>query len=405
MELVQRIAVQLDEDDDAMFSLRLTCKALEVATFDRFANRFFKSREYSVLSKRSMLRLQDLLARSSQMMARMQHITFVSAIFPNRSHKQVSLALKQSQTNLQEAQMAAMQVCAASELKALHNQSLPDAELIRCVLIAFKEKCPHAQLSLDLRRHVRSSMPVHADVLEVVSSLDFALTSLKADLDHLCLREPGTLIPRLSTCMPSLHVLSFAKAEASRSEADRPVIERQTLAAERYSLLRNVLDSANGLRELTLDFRAHKMDLQSNLQLTSVLLVAGSHPKLESLRLESLAITQEALFEALTIWRKRLKKVQLSMVCLTDVKGDNWLDVLKTLTKMPKLRKVKLHDLYGLRGRGFRYHVDLRHLTQGLIRNSPIHGGAKHKSVAFRNRKEVKAGLNELLVGGLRYLI
>ncbi|GAB7327715.1 hypothetical protein MBLNU13_g11536t1 [Cladosporium sp. NU13] len=258
MQLIQRITVQLEDDHDDTFSILLTCKLLEAATFDRFADRFLKSREYCIVATNG----KD------------KHITFMSSVFANRNIEQLSLALNQNETDLEDVQLDVMFTHAQSEVETVQEQSLLDAELLRCVFVAFKEKCPGVQLNI---------------FLSTGNSINF----LTADLDYLALQDPGALVlPGLSECMSSLRMLHFAKARSSSTEADRPESEGQPSTKDRHSLLRSTLSSANALRGLNLDFRNSHMDLQSSLQLTSVLLVAGSQPKLKYLCLQSLATTQ-----------------------------------------------------------------------------------------------------------------
>jgi len=191
MELIQRITIQFDDDDDAIFSTRLACKTLEAATFDRFADRFFKHHHYCIYYKRSLLRLQDLLESSSRLTTRIRHITFTSRFFASVRHKGMQLAPNQSDNDLESAQIAAMVVHARSEMETLHKQLLPDPQLIRRVLVVFMAKCPGAQCDLDLVRNVRHSVPVHADVLEVVSSLGTPLTFLAVDHNSFTLQLLG----------------------------------------------------------------------------------------------------------------------------------------------------------------------------------------------------------------------
>lgn len=103
MEMLDRIAVQYDDDNDAIFSTRLTCKTFEAATFGRLADNFFQSHEYCVFKKRGLLRLRDLLASSSRLTARMRCATFTSSFFTNKNHKHVRLALNQRETDMDAA--------------------------------------------------------------------------------------------------------------------------------------------------------------------------------------------------------------------------------------------------------------------------------------------------------------
>jgi len=128
MELMQRITIQFDDDDDAIFSTRLACKTLEAATFDGFADRFFKHHHYCIYYKRSLLRLHDLLKSSSRLTTRIRHITFTSCVFASVRHKGMQLAPNQSDNDLESAQIAAMGVHARSKMETLHKQLLPDPQ-------------------------------------------------------------------------------------------------------------------------------------------------------------------------------------------------------------------------------------------------------------------------------------
>lgn len=181
MELLLRITADLDEDCDAILNTRLTCKTLEAATFDCFAEKFFASHKFCILYRLSLLRLYDLLASSSRLMSKMRTITFTSCFFANMKPNHVKLALNQSQTDLKSAQIDAMKAYSQSQVEMLQTQMLPDARLIRNVLVALKANCPGVEVKLHIQRNAKSSILVHANVLEVVAFLGVALTSLTVD--------------------------------------------------------------------------------------------------------------------------------------------------------------------------------------------------------------------------------
>jgi hypothetical protein len=396
MELIQRITVQLDDDRHAIFSIRFTCKPLEAAIFDRFADTFFRSRRYCIFYKRSLLNLQNLLTSSSRLTARMQRVTLTSSFFENSTYRDIKLALLQSETDLGSAQSAAMKAYAQSQVETLHKQSVPDAELIRSVLVPLQTKCPGIRLDLDLINNVQSSIPVHADVLQAVSSVGTAVTCLFVDSNGLGSVE----IPGISRSTSTLRRLRFANPYVAETEDDETI--DQHFQEGGYGLLRSVLGSTSVLLELELNLK-HDMNLPRVLQITSELLVARSHPRLRKFRLQSLAITQGTLLTALTKWGKELRKVRFANVCLTDVEGEGWLEVLRTLSTMPKLREVRLEHIYFLRNNAYRNHVDFGHLTRGHIRCYNVEGRKRYEDVAFWHKTAVKKGLQELLRVGLRY--
>jgi hypothetical protein len=398
MELLDRIAIELEDDHDAVLSTRLTCKTLEAATFDRFAEKSFRSREYCVLYKRSLLRLQDLLNSSSRLAASMRCITFTSSLFANTNYKQVNIALNQNQTNLMAAQDAAMDAYAHGEVERLPKQWIPDAEVIRCLLVTFKEKCPGVPFQLKLLHNVGSSISVHTDVLEAVASSNIALIHLSIDLDSLHFAESSTLLPGLLSSTSSL--ISFCFTHSKKDDGSEA--RRELLVAERYSVLRSVLRSANALIDLTLGFARHK-GLQSLLQLTSGLLVASMHPRLQSLCLAELAVTEESLLRALAGWGRRLRRIGFYTVYLSKVRGEGWSDVLGMLTTMPRLCETRLFMLYAGGHAATRAFVDLQHLKSGEAFQSCVIDHRPHSITSFRNRDEVTAGLQELLGGGLKY--
>lgn len=84
MELLQRITANLEDDGDAILNTRITCKTLEGATFDRFADKFFSAHQYCILYKHSLLRLQSLLESNSRLMPRMQRLILTSYFFVKR---------------------------------------------------------------------------------------------------------------------------------------------------------------------------------------------------------------------------------------------------------------------------------------------------------------------------------
>ena len=391
MELLQRITSRLDDDYDAILSVRLTCKTLEAAIFEDFADKFFKSHEYCIFYKRSLIRLQDLLASSSRLMARMRTVTFTSHFFANMRPKHVKLALNQSETDLLRAQLSAMKAYSQNQLDILPTQILPDAELIRGVLVALAAKCPGVKLNLEIWQNARPSISMHSEVLEAVAFLGTPLASLSVDPNGLQARDLHALKLGLSACTSSLVKFCFANVRPDGFE-----IETQVLDRSRYCLLHSALGSTNSLRDLVLDFGHHR-DTRGILKLTSELLVASSHPMLRSL-----AVAERTLLKALAIWGGQLQLIHFTVVDLRSIEGEGWSDVLRALTTMPKLRETRLYELYARRNTLARSFVDLRNLKHGQKSSFRSDDRGTHNDVRLR-KGEVAAGLQELLAGGLKY--
>ena len=404
MELLQRITVQLDDDHDAILSARLTCKTLEAAIFDDFVDTFFNPHQYCILSRRSLLRLHELLTSSSRLMARMQKVTFTSCFFANTQPKQIQLALNQNETDLKAAQIAAMKDYSQGQVEMLEQQQLllrqllPDAELIRCVLEALRAKCPGVELNLSIWKNAKSSIPVHAEVLGVVVSLGIALSSLAVAPNTLASGDFDTLQSGLPACSSSLVKLCFVPANPARNETD---ISPLGLAFPGYHVLQSVLSSANALRDLTLDF-GHDWTRRPTPSLTPHLLASTSHPLLQSLCLRALVITEKDLLELLAGWAGQLEKINFRRVYLMRIAREGWSDVLRTLATMPQLQETRLCLLDGRRDPSFRTVVNLRKLQHGEIMHSHTGVRGTYNDIIFRG-EEVKAGLHELLERGLEY--
>jgi hypothetical protein len=396
MELLQRIAVDLDDDHDAILCTRLTCKTLEAAKFDCFAKKFFDSHEYCILYWVSLLRLYALLASSSRLTTKMRTVTLSSCFFSNLSFKHVQLSLNQGQTDMKSAQIAAMNAYSKGQVEMLQTQLLPDTELIRDVLVALRAKCPGVELNVDIRKNATSSILVHAKVLVAVAVLCTPLTGLTVDPTTLNSGELETMQSGLSACASSLVRFYFGDTNVTEAEATS-----RLLVGRRSSLLRSVLGSANALRHLKLNLH-HNRTRCGMEGLTSELLLTSPYPMLQSLTLASLAVTEETMLNALANWGGQLVKVDFRVVHLTDIEGEGWSDVFRTLAVLPQLCDVTFSALHGRRNAADHIFVDLRNLKHGQTTFFQVSTLRTHNNVVFC-KDELAAGLQELLEGGLKY--
>lgn len=397
MELIERIAAELGDDHDAILSTHLACKTLEAVIFDCSAETFFASHQYCILYRPSLRRLHALLASSSRLMSRMRTVTFTSCFFANTDLKHVQLALNQSETNLKSAQIAAMKAYSQCQVEMLQTQLLPDAELIRAVLVALRAKCPGVELNLNIEKNAKSCIPVHATVLKIVAVLGTALTGLTVDPTTLSSGELETLPSGLSACASSLVKFSLGKTNVTGAQ-----VESHILASRRLRLLQSLLGSANALRDLSLTLGQHRYR-QGMEELTSNLLLPSSHPGLQSLSLCVLSVTERTMLNALVNSGGQLEKVSLHVVRLTDIEGEGWSDVLKSLAVLPKLREIAFYALYIGTDMSPHRFVDLRDLEHGRKTFSRQATRVwKLNNVLFSD-DEVAAGLRELLQGGLKY--
>jgi hypothetical protein len=396
MELLQHITVDLDDDHDAILNTRLTCKTLEAAIFDCFAKKFFESHEYCILYRVSLLRLYALLASSSRLITKMRAVTLTSCFFSNINSQHVRLALNQSQTDLKSAQIAAMNAYAQGQVEMLQTQLLPDAQLIRDVLVALGTQCPGVELNINIRKNATSSIPVHANVLEAVALLGTPLTNLAVDPITLSSRDFETMQSGLSSCASSLVKFCFGDTNVTETGATS-----RFLVSERAFLLRSMLGSASTLRHLTLNLR-HNSNRWGMEGLTSELLLTNSYPMMQSLTLASLAVTEKTILNAVSDWGGQLEKVDFRVVHLTGIEGEGWSDVLRKLAALPKLCDVAFFALHGRRDTARHIFVDLRNLKHGQTTFSQAGTLRTHNNVLF-SKGSVAVGLQELLQGGLKY--
>jgi len=99
----------------------------------------------------------------------------------------------------------------------------------------------------------------------------------------------------------------------------------------------------------------------------------------------------------------QVEKVSLHVVRLTDIEGEGWSDVLKSLAVLPKLREIAFYALYIGTDMSPHRFVDLRDLEHGRKTFSrQATRFWKLNNVLFSD-DEVAAGLRELLQGGLKY--
>lgn len=164
LELLNEITNSLAED--ALLALRLTCKALESAVKDRFAQSFLAHRHFCVYDETRWDLLRKLL--SSRLADRLHVICFTSEVLENKQCKQIELAPEEWRYDLSSAQHAAFRAlhydmhgsgnprlrARQQEMRGFAN-TRPNAALIRRALLDLQTFAPNARVELHFRQPIK----------------------------------------------------------------------------------------------------------------------------------------------------------------------------------------------------------------------------------------------------------
>lgn len=106
VELLQRVTDNLG--DETLTTFRLTCKAIEAATFDQFAKIFFEERYYYIYEKPRWTLLNNIV--SSRLADRIRKVVFTTKVLAPACFKQLQLAPKQDRNGCSEQEWAQIQL-------------------------------------------------------------------------------------------------------------------------------------------------------------------------------------------------------------------------------------------------------------------------------------------------------
>jgi hypothetical protein len=176
LELLHRITDNLRSE--VLLSLRLTCKTLEGATFDRFAERYFTARRCCILSATRWAKLQTQLRRSPRLASEVQLIIVTADVYENH-HRRLQLAPEEHFDNINAAQRQAIGSANSNEGLSfwLERNPHPDPAVIIDVIRQVQQASRHvvADLAIELPREHHT---LCHDVIVAVASTRLAICKL-----------------------------------------------------------------------------------------------------------------------------------------------------------------------------------------------------------------------------------
>ena len=407
VEMLQRITDQLHRTQ-TLPALRLTCRALDNVTFDRFVETFETVRCCIFYEKR-WLSLKKLLKNPSRITNKIRWVEFTTRFLESVDFSKVPFALNHDDCPLGDALSKAFHTYAESQAAAIQGRPITVALFDR-VLRDLKHVFPHILISCRISdnqgdgfEHLRAqrdilltTLATHHKMrhLRISHSTALALDNM---MDH--------LRPELLQSVSNLGGFSFLPARGGETCTTRRGATSYEL---RVRVTYKVLQSAPDLRHLVLSLDKFAVSgLTSRIARAALELTVSD--KIEHLVLRNAKVAEKDLLKALSRWAPNLLELELGQVSLTFVR-QGWSPILQLISTMPKLKHLYLWKMNEkrLRTSSDLVVVTMDHLMTG--RKSLLTertSTSLHKSGRcgrrYLDRSEVMLGLEELLSGHLRY--
>jgi hypothetical protein len=406
VELMLRITKNLHRTE-ALPALRLTCKALEYITFDRFAQTFEIVRCCIFYEERS-LSLKKLLEKPSRISRRVRWVEFTTCFFESVDFHEVPLAHNHDAGVLPIALNDAHKTYA--EMQAAEIQGPINVALFSRILLDLKRVFPYIGIScrmsdnqgkgfehLRAQRDILFTMVISNHKIRNLSLSHGSISTLDDVVKH--------LLPELQQSGSKLEAFEFVPNRGSEDLVTR----RDTTPTElKIRLMFMALQSAEKLWSLELSLRSFTL-LNRASGIIALALDATVSNNIRRLILTSTKVGEKTLMKALSRWTPKLVELELGDVRLTYV-HEGWTPILQLIATMPKLEFLTLWEMAEIRNT----------VSPGtvVISMNRLEKGSKTSMVAgtltglqesdrsgryYSNRGEVSLGLEELLVGHLRY--
>lgn len=398
LELLTRITDNLK--DESLPSLRLTCKTLEGATFDRFV-RTFQDTHCCVHYESRWLSLKRFLNGSDRLVSALRCVTFTSDPLEGHCHRQVQTAPSEAFPDIEDAQrqFSISQAKLDIPYALLDYDSRPSLALIQSVLLDMNELAPHVAISFDLTetRFFRDGDHIsHKDIFVAVASTFCGIADLSLSRHSFEDAEDFTahLGTRFFDCTSFVHSFTFQSTDPADEDFGQPLDEHSV------ETLINILQSTEYLFSLRLEMDEFRYAGDS-CELTHRLLFANSLASLEHLFLEATEITEKRLSEAIASCSVKLKRLFLVFIKLTET-DEGWLSILRSLSRFPDLEVLSLAQLATSEAEcAFSGpNLDFSNITGGL-RSTPYDANTH---LTLETKESVSAGLKELLSGALTFV-
>lgn len=401
LELLCKVFDELN--DESLPSVRLACKDLDEASFDKFTHAFINVRACCILEEARWKLLFDILNRSPRLTDRLRELTFKDDRLELKDSRDLNTVVRKDASRamlgfsqLQELMMASK----AEEAAELQARSVgatlqPSASLIFRVMADIATKAPYARVKMDfdISHHAHRIRPdVQDTMLLAASAANVIVRSLELDYDAAhgmaSFFDNISQIPQYS-CTSSLHRLAYLKGNAHRPQHAKDY-------EQQLSTLCSIIQSTTELCELELvlygwNGHTQRMPFPKARTVSNILLVAN---RLDHLRILSLSDTDMLAMDLITVLSRC--KPQLTKLILNRISIETgWTGVLRLLSTMAKLSDLSCNLLVStsliLNGRyGFVTFEDLPASTHGHF-------------YSFTNREDVVMGLGRMLEQPLRY--
>lgn len=404
MELLTRITDELEEE--SLSTLRLTCKTLEIATFDRFAATF-TYRHCCIYYETRWTSLKSFLRGSSiRLLRAMHHLTFTTMPLEGYDFDEVQLAPGHQFTRIRDAQIQfdAEEADHQHPYESLGNDNQPVAALVHSVFLDIARYAPHLSVELDFRDNLHfrlQGIMTHKDVLLAAVSTcclisDLTLTrQITVDFEEIATH----LGERMTYCTSNIRSISFTTTN-DRTLPD----EAEFDIAELASILR-VLRNAKTLTELFLR-PADYMRFNDPWAVTEKLLYANDLSTIDKLHLQTIAMTANQMCKVLTRCQTNLQDLCISSVLMAGP-AENWKDVFRLLTTFEELQKVVFSDLSCLTLDGeLVEQVNFKHVPQTAKFSNLVDEPVSNHSgygILLRGKEEIATGLSAILSGPIRF--
>ena len=352
VELLLRITNNLHRTE-ALPALRLTCKALDHTTFDRFAH--------------------------------------------NHDAGFLPVALNDTYKTYAETQ--------AAEVQGPINIAL-----FSRLLLDLKRVFPHIGIScrmsdnqgegfehLRVQRDILFTMVISNHKMRNLSLSHGSISTLDDVVKH--------LLPALQQSASKLERFEFVPTRGSEDLLTRGSITPHEL---KLRLMYRVLRSAEKLWGLELSLRRFTLLTHASGIITTALNSTVSN-NIRRFVLQSAKAVEEILLKALSQWAPKLVELELGDVRPTFV-HEGWTPILQLIATMPKLEFLTLWEMGEMRDTTSldMVVISMNHLVKGskrsmIARTSTGLQESDRSGRYYRGRDEVSLGLEELLAGRLRY--
>ena len=327
VELLQCITNELG--DETLTTFRLTCKAIEAATFDHFAKIFFEERHCCIYYEPRWTLLRRIVC--SRIGDKIHRVIFTTDVLAPASCADLQLASAKGLIIIRRAQWNAMSNLMGAAGTRRQTPTLPSKDVIERCLRCIRDLTPRTLVEVDFEKDdpygkEEKDVSVKANVLGAIAASKLVLTSFSApSYDIVKVNDAvETMGYDISSCMRS--VQKFAFRELPLNVNSRKVIF-------------GYLESATELLDLHLRLCCRSRPLPDPT--ASSLLSVGNVFRLRNLSLTELNIDGADLIALLSRCKSTLLKVSIVLVCVSGRDSD-WRTVFDTLTLMPRLSQVEL---------------------------------------------------------------